>query len=113
MNFAESSRKRLAWPVLYVRRWSHCRSRRDARLSTVPSPSARTRDIDLLVVADNTELEQIYAALMPVEQSLARPISLTLYTEEEYERRRKDGNPFLQRVLDGPIIDLIGSADVD
>jgi len=70
-------------------------------------------DIDLLVVADNTELEQIYAALMPVEQSLARPISLTLYTEEEYERRRKDGNPFLQRVLDGPIIDLIGSADVD
>ena len=70
-------------------------------------------DIDLLVVADNTELEQIYAALMPVEQSLARPISLTLYTEEEYERRRKDGNPFLQRVLDGPIIDLIGSSDVD
>ena len=70
-------------------------------------------DIDLLVVADNIELEQIYAALMPVEQSLARPISLTLYTEEEYERRRKDGNPFLQRVLDGPIIDLIGSSDVD
>jgi len=70
-------------------------------------------DIDLLVVADNTELEHIYAALMPVEQLLARPISLTLYTEEEYERRQEEGNPFLQRVLDGPIIDLIGSADDD
>ena len=70
-------------------------------------------DIDLLVVADNTELEQIYAALMPVEQLLARPISLTLYTDEDYERRREDGNPFLQRVLDGPIIVLIGSTDVD
>ena len=70
-------------------------------------------DIDLLVVADNTELEQIYAALMSVEQLLARPIGLTLYTEEEYERRQEEGNPFLQRVLDGPIIDLIGSADDD
>ena len=64
-------------------------------------------DIDLLVVADNTELEQIYAALIPVEQLLARPISLTLYTEEEYERRQEEGNPFLQRVLDGPKIDVI------
>ena len=32
-------------------------------------------DIDLLVVSDNTELEQIYAVLMPVERILARPIS--------------------------------------
>ena len=50
---------------------------------------------------------------MPVEQLLARPVSLTLYTEEEYEQRRADGNPFLQRVLDGPRIDLIGSDDID
>ena len=70
-------------------------------------------DIDLLVVADNTELEQIYAALMPVEQLLARPISLTLYTEEEYDRRQEEGNPFLQRVLDGPIIDLIGFDNIE
>ena len=70
-------------------------------------------DIDLLVVADNTELEQIYAALLPVEQLLARPISLTLYTEEEYERRQEEGNPFLQRVLDGPKIDVIGFDNIE
>jgi predicted nucleotidyltransferase len=64
-------------------------------------------DIDVLVVADNTKLEHIYAALMPVEQLLARPISLTLYTQEEYERRQEEGHPFLQRVLDGPKIDVI------
>lgn len=29
-------------------------------------------DIDILVVANNTELEQIYAVLMPVEQMLGR-----------------------------------------
>ena len=70
-------------------------------------------DIDLLVVSDNAELEQIYAALMPVERVLARPISLTLYTASEYQRRLDEGNPFLGRVLDGPVINLIGSVDVE
>jgi len=70
-------------------------------------------DIDLLVVSDNAELEQIYAALMPVERVLARPISLTLYTASEYQRRLNEGNPFLGRVLDGPVINLIGSVDVE
>jgi predicted nucleotidyltransferase len=70
-------------------------------------------DIDLLVVSDNAELEQIYAALMPVERVLARPISLTLYTASEYQRRLEEGNPFLGRVLDGPVINLIGSVDVE
>lgn len=70
-------------------------------------------DIDLLVVSDNTELEQIYAVLMPVEQTLARPISLRLYTTSEYQRRLEEDNPFLGRVLDGPVINLIGSVDVE
>lgn len=70
-------------------------------------------DIDLLVVSDTTELEQFYDVLMPVEQVLARPISLTLYTEGEYQRQREENNPFLGRVLSGPTINLIGSADVE
>jgi predicted nucleotidyltransferase len=70
-------------------------------------------DIDLLVVANNTKLEQLYAVLMPVEQLLARPISLTSYTESEFEQRISENNPFLQRVLNGPKIDLVGSVDVE
>lgn len=70
-------------------------------------------DIDLLVVSDNTELEQIYAVLMPVERALARPISLTLYTQREYQQRLDDGNPFLERVLSGPTINLIGTIDAE
>lgn len=70
-------------------------------------------DIDLLVVANDVKLEQLYAVLMPVEQLLARPISLTLFTESEYEQRIKESHPFLQRVLDGPKINLIGSVDVE
>ena len=70
-------------------------------------------DIDLLVVSDNTELEQFYDVLMPVEQVLARPISLTLYTESEYQRRLEENNAFLGRVLSGPTINLIGSVVVE
>jgi len=70
-------------------------------------------DIDLLVVSDNAELEQIYVVLMPVERVLARPISLTLYTTSEYQRRLEDGNPFIERVLSGPTIKLIGSVEVE
>jgi len=70
-------------------------------------------DIDLLVVANNTKLEHLYAVLMPVEQLLARPISLTSYTESEFEQRISENNPFLQRVLNGPKIDLVGSVDVE
>jgi predicted nucleotidyltransferase len=69
-------------------------------------------DIDLLVVSDDAELEQIYAVLMPVEKLLARPVSVTLYTNSEYRRRQEEGNPFLERVLSGPTIELIGTADV-
>jgi predicted nucleotidyltransferase len=65
-------------------------------------------DIDLLIVSDALILEDFYAALAPVEESLARRISPTLYTTREFERRRKEGNPFLKRLLAGEHIVLIG-----
>jgi predicted nucleotidyltransferase len=65
-------------------------------------------DIDLLVVSDALTLEELYAALAPVEENLARKINPTLYTVQEFERRRKQGSPFLRRVLAGKHIVLIG-----
>jgi len=70
-------------------------------------------DIDLLVVSDNAELEQVYAALMPVERVLARPISLTLYTEVGFKERLDNENPFISRILSSPTINLIGSVDAE
>jgi hypothetical protein len=70
-------------------------------------------DIDLIVVSDDAELEQIYAVLMPVERVLARSISLTLYTQCEYQQRLDDGNPFLERVLSGRTINLLGTIDAE
>jgi predicted nucleotidyltransferase len=65
-------------------------------------------DIDLLVVSDELSLEDLYALLAPVEESLARKVNPTLYTSRELERRRSSGNAFLKRVLTGDHIVLIG-----
>ena len=66
-------------------------------------------DIDLLIVADELTLEEVYAALSPTEESLGRKVNPTLYTSEEFNRRRARGNSFLKRVLGGPVIMLSGS----
>lgn len=67
-------------------------------------------DIDLLVVADDLTLEDLYSALELVEQRLGRRVSPTLYTVEEFARRRATGNPFVTKVLSGANIKLIGDA---
>ncbi len=68
-------------------------------------------DIDLLVVAGALTLEELFAKLAPAEKLLGRSIHPTLYTPEEFARRKAGGNPFLRKVLSGEHIDLIGSDD--
>ena len=68
-------------------------------------------DVDVLIVADEVTLEDVYAALSVAEQQLDRKVNPTLYTSEEFDRRRARGNAFLKRVLDGPVIMLSGTVD--
>jgi predicted nucleotidyltransferase len=68
-------------------------------------------DVDLLIVADELTLEDVYAALSAAEKLLDRKINPTLYTSEEFDRRRSRGNAFLKRVLSGPVIVLSGTID--
>ena len=68
-------------------------------------------DVDLLIVSDKLTLEEVYAALAPVEKLLDRNVNPTLYNSKEFKQRRKARNPFLTRVFNGPTIILIGSAD--
>jgi predicted nucleotidyltransferase len=79
--------------------------------SVVKGTDTASSDIDLLVVADDLTLEALYSALAPVEASLDRKISPTLYTRQEFDDRRAAGNPFLTRVLEGEHLVLIGIAD--
>jgi predicted nucleotidyltransferase len=56
-------------------------------------------DIDLLVVADEVTLEDIYSTLAPVEITLDRKVNPTLYTSQEFADRKTAGNAFVTRVL--------------
>jgi len=79
--------------------------------SVVRGTDTAASDIDLLVVADGLTLEELYAALGPVETVLDRTINPTLYTLAEYETRKAAGNGFLARVLAGEHMTLIERND--
>jgi len=69
-------------------------------------------DVDLLVVARDLTLEQLYARTLIAETTLARKITPTLYTPEEFRNRRQNSS-FVQKVLAGPVIPLFGTIDGD
>lgn len=69
-------------------------------------------DMDVLIVADDLTLEEVYTALRPAEKRLGRTVSPTLYTRKEFERRRAAKNPFLSKVLAGERILLVGEDHV-
>lgn len=66
-------------------------------------------DIDLMLVSDTLTLEEVFEALGPAEVKLSRTINPTLYRQEEFEKRRANGNPFLKKVLEGHYLLLKGS----
>ncbi|WP_420194796.1 nucleotidyltransferase domain-containing protein [Marinobacter sp. GH_1] len=68
-------------------------------------------DIDVLLVSDTLSLEDIFSALEGAEGELSRPINPTLYSRDEFEKRRKQDNPFIRKVLNGPVLLLKGIID--
>jgi len=75
--------------------------------STAKGTDTATSDIDILIVADNTTLEEIYSALEEVETELDRKINPTLYTSQEFAYRKESMHPFLTRVLSGEHLVLL------
>ncbi|HYC93429.1 MAG TPA: nucleotidyltransferase domain-containing protein [Thermoanaerobaculia bacterium] len=68
-------------------------------------------DVDLLVVARDLSLAQLYARLLRAEGKIGRKINPTLLTPAELRDRRAEGNPFLKKVLSGDTIALIGKVN--
>ena len=65
-------------------------------------------DVDLLVVSNDLLFEQLFEILIPIEAALKRKINPTIYSQEEYLKRKRERNPFLMRILNGPTILLLG-----
>ena len=76
--------------------------------SVVKGTDTAQSDIDILIVAGEVSLEDVYSALAPVEADLARKISPTLYTPQEFADRKASKNAFLTRVISGEHLVLIG-----
>lgn len=79
--------------------------------SVVKGTDTARSDVDVLIVADDVMLEEVYSAFAPVEVALGRKINPTLYTRKEFSSRRASRNAFLTRVLSGAHLVLMGGDD--
>lgn len=68
-------------------------------------------DIDLMVIGDNLSYAEVYGALQSAEETLQRPIQVSLMTLRDWQRKLAAGSPFVTRILAQPKIPLIGSID--
>lgn len=90
----ESLRDKISWAFVY---------------GSIASGADRvSSDIDLLIIADDLLLDEIYQALAPAEEAIGRKINSTLYTQKEFAKRRLDDSSFVNRVLDGSYITIVG-----
>jgi predicted nucleotidyltransferase len=64
-------------------------------------------DIDVLVVGDAT-LRDLRRLMRRVERSTDRAIDLTLVREDEFRRLLEDRSSFARRLMDEPVITLVG-----
>jgi len=67
-------------------------------------------DIDVMLVGDDLLLGEVLELLIPVEARLGRKINPNCYTVNEFERRRREPDSFVSRVLAHPVLTLAGAA---
>ena len=78
---------------------------------SVARGSATSRsDVDLLVVSDQLTYPDLIELLQPVETALARPITPTVLTRNEWRAKRSQPDAFVARVAKGPTITVLGDA---
>jgi predicted nucleotidyltransferase len=70
-----------------------------------------TSDIDLMVVSDTLSYGDVFGALDKVSRMLGRTVNPTVYSDVEFSRRVKTDNAFVNRVLEGPKVWVIGVGD--
>jgi len=79
--------------------------------SVARNEDAAASDIDLFVLGEEIGSADLYPALVDIEESLGRKISLSVYRPAEYRRKLEAKNHFLMSIIDGPKIELIGEHD--
>jgi predicted nucleotidyltransferase len=65
-------------------------------------------DIDLLVISDKVAYADLFAAIEPAANQLKRTVNPALYSRGEVDKRIRDDNAFIKRVLAQPKLWVIG-----
>ena len=68
-------------------------------------------DVDVMIVGEGVALIDALDCLMPLEPRLRRKLNPTVYTPDEYARRRAESDSFINRVLAQPTLPLLGAQD--
>lgn len=68
-------------------------------------------NIDLLVVTDTLTYADVYSALAAAERTLGRTINPTVFTQEEWKKKRRRQDSFAARITAQPRLLVIGSDD--
>jgi predicted nucleotidyltransferase len=64
-------------------------------------------DIDLMVISDDVSYAELFSALEDASIKLGRPVNPTILSRDELERRLKNQESFLTRVMEQPKIWII------
>jgi len=64
-------------------------------------------DVDLIIIGD-VKSRKISSALLEAGDSLQREINFTVFTKDEFVNRLKDNDHFITRVVNKPMMFLIG-----
>lgn len=68
-------------------------------------------DVDVMLVGNGITLGEVLEQLEPLEQQWGRKINPTMYSLQEFLKRRAEPDSFVNRVLSRPTLALIGDLD--
>ena len=68
-------------------------------------------DIDLMVIGNDISYADLFLLLEKAQAKLGRQVHPTSYTLEEWARKYKEGNNFINQIIKQPKIFLIGKED--
>jgi predicted nucleotidyltransferase len=78
--------------------------------SQADGTAGETSDVDLMVIGHVDEMD-LHRAVTKAEEQLDRTVNYTLIDREEFERRRSEKGGFLERVLSGEMIFIVGNPE--
>ena len=76
--------------------------------SVAKSTDTSKSDIDLLVITQDLTYGELFSALEPATSRLGRVVNPSVYSRIELDKRVRDGNAFVKRVLSQPKLWVIG-----